>query len=839
MSYSTEAKKISSEKILLATCEAVQRLKLFTLSGGDYERTVSYFVVGAKDGATPLVAASLPLSSGQYNFNPLTMKLTVDVGANPDTRDISVTYRFFFSDTPLILPYDLSSGTAVEWQPFINSVGSIGQSLDDQSTGIVLESSTTISMANAGYFDAIYDTLIWENQAVKIYSWFPNIPITDKVQMFDGIIDSKSFSDTAVTFKVKDFVYKLRSLVNLGSFSDSDGIILPSLIGKAKRRIYGQADNVKCASLDATLDGYSLTGTISGTAGLTAITGSGTSFLDEVSQGDEIIVSVSGVSYKLKVLTVLSDTSITTSSELAVSFNGISSKNLPVSPWRKKNRTWQLAGHKLIEPTATITAVNSLNSFSVNSTDGFFSGNTITVNGVTTTVRNVSGLKIITNTNISPSPSVSQLIKRSPVPEVYFGKNKLILSRDYTISNASVCNLIIDPLAEFNITNQSTTSFSVVFTNASRTITTASTVDFRSFLKPRDWIRSTNITKPTWYEILSVESQTLTIRVPFADGTATETAYYKAIDAIDESSLVTANCTGMDNSGQWIRTASDAVRNMILNDAQFASVNETAFAKAKADCDYILSLVLPASLGSIAPDIRGTITQINESVFGSLYGDSSQNISYAVMNSTKPEISEVITDSDIISFSVSSEQSIVNSVKVNYAPFVDYNSGEDSFKTLTETSSFVDNLIGISNAIEKTIYLYDEAKAKIIAQRMLLFKSLSNSIVTINSKMSLAQTVVNDKLYISLDRLFSRFSSSVKEKIGTVISVKRTGSDTQLQLSDIGNVYNRVMSIAPNTTNIYTNSSNEDKIKYGFILSNTMETPDGSSEVGLGSNIIG
>ena len=151
----------------------------------------------------------------------------------------------------------------------------------------------------------------------------------------------------------------------------------------------------------------------------------------------------------------------------------------------------------------------------------------------------------------------------------------------------------------------------LVFTNNSRVITTSSVIDFKTILKPRDWIRSDLITEPTWYEILEVLEQQITLRVIFGGASATKAGRYKAIEYIDENSLVTVNCLGKeDDSGIWRKTASDAVRDLIIYDAGFGVVNEVKFATAKTDCPYILSLIIPETLGSSAPTVRDTITKI-------------------------------------------------------------------------------------------------------------------------------------------------------------------------------------------------------------------------------------
>jgi hypothetical protein len=831
MSYYTESLKPRSEKITLVTAEAVERLKLFTSSGADWTRSVEHFVVGVKDNGAVITS---------WSFDPLSKTLTILGGANPKTRDISVTYRFFFSNAPINLPYDLNTGTTVEWEPYITSIGSIGQQLDDLNTGIVLESSSNVDFINNdGRFDEIFDTLIWENQAIKFYSWFPAIPITEKIQLFDGVIESKDFSESKVSFKVKDFVFKLKNQVSLGTFTDADGEILPSILDTPKRRIYGQVEHCRMVSLDATLEGYTLSGTISTTVASVTLTGVGTLFLSELSVGDEIVTIFNNEEIKLGIQSIESDTSLTLGKEAEVSLVNFTFTNKPKIPYRGRNRSWHIAGHKLRAPSTTITAILGSNVFTVASVADLFSGDEITVNSIQARIRRVSGLTIVTESSISPAPSVSDIIAKRPIQAVYFGKRPLTFNRDYQISNVTEAIITLEDDAEFNLFEQRSLGVSATFTNGSRSIITVSVVDLRSILNPRDWIRSANIAKPDWYEILEVKQQEILIRTPFSGATATETGLIKNVTYIEENSLMTVNCLGMEVDDLWIKTPSDAVRHLVLNDALFATVNEAKFAKAKSDCDYILSMVIPETLGSESPLIRDVITKINESVFGSLYGDSSQNISYSILNATKPELSDIIRDDDILSFSIQASQKIANKVIVNYRPFTDVNSEEDTFLVEEFESDFVDELIGIKNTIEKTLYIYETDKAKIISQRLALFNSLSSANIKIKSKLNLAQVVVNDKIFLSLDRLYKRYGGRDRRKLGTVTGVKRDGYGCEITVSDLSNVYNRVLSIAPNSTLDYSLSSEDNKLLWAYIVDNQTETADPNSETGLGANIIG
>jgi len=278
--------KPTSEKVTLVWIEPKERFLVWTLeSGSVYKRDVSYFVVDILEGTTSLTQGSnSSLSSGQwwYDAENGTVYIRTSDDSNPNTKDVVGTYRLFYSNSPLNLPYDLSSGPDVEYQGRLKSTSPITKQLDEEQTGVALESNTSITLENTdGHFDEFYDVLFFENKAVRVYAWSPVLPLSEKQLLFDGTIQDKSFSTSQVQFKCKDFMYQLREPVALNLFSSSDGSIPDSFINTPKRRIYGKFDNLDCVPVSAVLDGFNLTGTIQAVAESATVTGAGTIFLDE------------------------------------------------------------------------------------------------------------------------------------------------------------------------------------------------------------------------------------------------------------------------------------------------------------------------------------------------------------------------------------------------------------------------------------------------------------------------------------------------------------------------------------------------------------------------------
>jgi len=990
-----------SEKITLVTLDSVKEARLFTLhSGTVYKKQVDFFVSGVREYYDDYVkvgsiGAIVP-GSFHYDISTKTVYLKTLGSVDPkDVLDLSLRYRHFFSNKPLILPWDLSTGEEIEWLPYIQSIGAVGQQLDEEATGIVLESNSSITLVNQGYFDNLYDTMIWENRPATFYAWFNGLALTEVKKIFDGVIDSKDYSPETISFKVKDFVYKLRDQLTHGVFSSADGVVSDAVLGTPKRRIYGQVKQVKTVGCDLVKDGFlgtgtitidtsltnltgtasgtflanDLAGTVSGTIGTRTITGVGTSFTTALSINDKIRVTNGLATYTYTVESIASATSLTVSSNITISFSTFTAKNAsrgnkkvygigtsflsqlqqgssirfkngvteynykveyinsnveltltefitisfvnftiinpdakrniingtgtqfftelsvgdeikvnvngnlitgkvdsipsntlvsvadeitepvtnlsfiiePEVHYWKNNRKWHIAGHKLREPTTTITSVIANNRFMLASTTDIFADDRLLINGSFVVVRRIVGNELITQTAISPVPSVGATVKKLPIQNVFFGFQEMIFNRDWNYTNSAESFIEFTDDAEFNVTNEKILGVSLQFTNGSRSLVTSGTVDFRSILKVRDRIRKNSIIsgEGDFYEIADVKEQEVILRSPYTGSTAVETAYIKNIAFIDDDSLITVNCLGMEKSGLWIKTASDAVKDIILNDAGFTGIDSAAFDKAKSDCDYTLSIVTPLQIGQQAEKARDVLTKINESVFGALFIDSSNLISYSILNSDKTELPETVKDDDIISFSADSIGTYYDKISLSYRPFVDQSSGQDTFDIITYDSAFVTNYLGIKNTLEKTIYLYDDSKATIMAQRLAFFNSLSKTKITLRGKMNFFLKSVGTLLTLNLDRLFARFGQGDKRRIGIITGIKRSQYDTELVLSDLGNVFNRVPSIAANTTPNYSTASDNDKLLYGFIVDNNTRTPDTSTEVGLGNNLIG
>jgi len=837
----------SSSKLVLCHVEPVQRVAVFSLdTGSTYKRDVNHFVVNVSEDGSPLTeASSSTLTSGQWFYDSLTGQIYVRStdDSDPRTKKIVLTYRLFFASKPVDLPYDLVSGETVHYEGRLKANSPIKKELDDEQVGIVLESATNLSFDNNdGFFEDIYDVLIFENKNVKMYSWSELINLSEKRKLFDGQIQNKSYSNVLVKFSCKDFSYKLREPVSHETFKLSDGNIPERYLYTPKRRLFGQFKQLQCVPIDSTLDGFDLTGSMSGSALSATITGSGTLFLSELSPEDELILITVTETKKFSVLTIASNTSLTLSEDLEENVSSSDFIVNPIRPYRLKNRRWHIAGHKLREPSTTVSASTQANRFTVNDASDLFANDLIDIDGEDAFIKRLSGNDITLTANLqSGIPSVSDSVTKNPVSKAYINGSEIFITRDWLLTNSSTNAILeIEDLAEFNVATSLNIANNLSFTNGSRTVTTTA-VDLRAEVKTRDWIRSQDASHTTWYEVLEVKEASLTLRTNYGGANITSNANKKNVKLIDDAAVITVNCIGQERSSAWVKTASDAVKDLLVNDALITDIDAATFTEADADAPFIMSYAIPERIGGTVKTIKDAISDINESVFGSLVINNDFDLQYTILTPEKPTDLVALEDDDLTStnITVNSKSNIVRKVNAKYSRYTDKFNGESAFELYEFENDFTDDLIGAKAELNIDVNLFNLDDVTTIAQRYGLYNSLSKSSITIKGKLNLALKVLNDKVYMQFDRLYRRFGNSDKRKIGIINKVINNGTDVTLEINDLGNNFNRVANISDDAASDFTSATNDEKIIYNYVTDDDTLTPDASSDLEIYSNSIG
>ena len=875
MNYTEFAALPRSQKVTLAVIKAKQRLKNFEDQGGDtWTRTMPFYV-------SNVIGAA-------YSYDPITSTLTLTSIANPNTLNIIAEYSFFFSDFPV--------NHDVEYQPRLTDIGALKLELDTENTGIALESDSSIKLENTdGYFDEIFDTLTWENQKCEFYSWSPLIPWSERRLIYRGYINTKAFSDKVVTFTIKDTFFRLREKI---PFTGSRLIY-----GKAKNVDCSALDTVgQGFALAGTLSGRNdrdlLSGVVSGTATSNTITGVGTFFTTQLAVSDKIRVIDGLVEYTYTISAIGSNTSLTISGTISTTFSGATGRNaavsnniiigvgtsfldgvspgdkikvldieytvgsvdtdlqlttseqvkeafisetatnLPEINYRMKNRHWNVSGHVLADCFTSIATVYSQRVFSVIDRQHIETGDTVEINGNIYTISRVSGNLITINQTALVAITAGNEVRKMAVQKVTIAGVEFVPDRDYVEGNIDYeCSISFNEMAEFNVATEVVSGVSFTFTVGSRIVTSlSSSLDLTGIYAPRDWIKPFSGSVSTWYEILEVKQLSLVLRETYSEvRNYTGPALYKKPAYIGDDSIVLVDCMGKRattvNGGEWLGTASDAVKD-ICTYLGIDDIDQAGFAQAKIDCPYCLSFVYPESLSGAMPIARDMISEINKSVFGSLHANNNFEISYSILNADRDEVFEMITDSDIYSFTTTSKNQIIKTVNATFRK----EAGAGSALSYTFSN---ENISGINTEIEINLGLYNQSDAETTTQRFAFLRSGTQTIVNIKGPLSLAGKALNSRVYLRLDRLFKRFGSSGKIKIGLVNLVSKDSSQTEISVNDLGNIFNRVGSIAPNDSVDFATATDEEKSIYAYIVDNDNETPNALSDEALGANLIG
>lgn len=894
MNYEEFSKLPRSQKVTLAVIRAKQRLKSFTSIGGNqWTRITPHFVSGVTGASFTYnpINSTLTITSVP---NPNTLNIVVEYSFFfsdfPINQDVE--YRAILEDIgALKLELDTeNTGIAIESDSSIKLINTDGffdeifdtltwenQLCEFYSWSPVIPwserkliykgyintksfSDKTVTFTIKDAFFKLRERILFTGSRI-IYGKAKNLDCSslDKTGagiLLSGILSGRNdrdlltgvFSGTATT----------------NTIAGTGTLFTTQLIAGSKLRIidgiteYSYTVNTITNDTSLTVNG-TISVTFSAAVGRNAeipnniitgafdpVTGTNSSFLSTTSSGDTITID----SNKYKIKSVESNSSLTIEEQVKIAFIGLYGINLPEINRRTKNRNWSVSGYLLASHTTTVDIVYSQKMFSVLSayhiSEGDYialngnyiivDGSSVLVNGDYYKVTRIAGNVITINQNALTTIVTGQYLFKPAIQKVSFGENSFIPGRDFTESNLnSGCKFIFQANAEFNVAPEVVSPISFSFVLGSRTVTALSnTVTLSDFYKPRDWIKANSGSTSNWNEILQVTDTTIVLRIAYTEyADFTGPILCKSPIVAGDEDPIYVDCMGKKDTvtGEWLSTASSAIKD-ICGYLDLTNLDTASFEAAKIDAPYCLNVVYPKSIDDEMPIARDMITEINKSVFGSLYSNDSFDIAYSILSADRDEEFETIKDDDIISFTTSTKNQIVKNVTSSYRREV----GTDVVQTYTFSN---ENISKISTDLNLDLALYNEADAQIVTQRYAFLRSNSQTTVNIKGKLHLVSKALNSRVYLNLNRLFKRFGSSGNIKIGLVNMISKDSTGVDIQVNDIGNIFSRVGSIAPNTASDYSAATDEEKSRYCYIVDNNTEAPDATNDEALGSNLIG
>ncbi len=851
--FADHQRKAVSEKATLVILEAARRLQGWTVHAGSVYK-IDPFKVSALSDLTPIkqngtaltAAASIAgVTAGKYYWDrqAKVLYLRTSGSTHPNGEYISCVERLFFSKKGHKLPHDLTSGYAVHWQPLLAGTSDFGVGVDHvNQIGEAIEGTGSVTLMNRQDFWAPrFEKLYFENQRAFVYAWSPSLPVSEAKLIYRGRITNKEYSPARVSFKLQDLLYELRSEISLETIASISGAKIPRSLESAKQRlVYGKIFGHRPTNIDQVdrEEGYPLTGTVSISAGLATLTGSGTNFLQDLSPDDEVLIA--GMTGKVTIGSIEGATAATLSEEVTQTISGAAFAVFPRSPKRYINREWVLCGHAIRTPETTVVQGFATNEFEVVDTEDLDIDASLLIDGteIVKVKAQTPGNRIWTRTNLLAVPAAGATVKRLPVENVKINSKLLVFDRDYAVDEASG-RLTLDPLAEFNVAPARFVSGTVTFVATSRTVTGSGT-SFLAQLKPGDWIR--NALQSTYYEILQVNADDELILRAASGYSSVGDAIFKSPEIFDPNvDVLTCDMIGATEdgttSGTWIKTAAQVVKDLMIRAGLEADLDAESFDVASELGQYPVGLAVPAQYeDSKGPSYREVINRINQSVFGELLQTPDFKYRYRIL-SPERSLSTLakFIPADAISWAIRSQSDkIVGLVRVRYLNReYDPASGEASSQVVEFQNEDATYLAVSSKAYEQETVVVDETAAQTLCERWAFLFSMAMSIVKVSTGLKGARLQIGDPVSFSHPKLFERMGSTEKRKVGAVVSVKKSGEDSSFEFEDLANAFSSCGVITEDDAGGWSEVSAGVRCVQGFITDTYGDIGNSPDEFGL------
>jgi hypothetical protein len=829
----------NSEKIILAILKANFRMINFTLHSGNIYKKINTDIPVISnisyDGVSITEVFNLTdvVINTFYNDRTNNILYLNTNNSNPNTKYITVTRDIHLSNAPLNLPHDLSTGFDVSFDPIIKATSDFTSEIDlvNQNT-MVIEGSGTLTLFNPhdSFWFINYENLNFDNQQCDIYVWNRQLDITEAKKVYSGVVISKSYNDTQISFNLKDSVFKLRDSLNqptvesLNTRTDSD-------LALAKvRTVYGEVHGFRPINTDVVVDGdYPLTGTVSLTASSTTLTGTSTLFLSEVYVNDTI--TLNAVKYTVKAVT--SNTAITLDKAANISYGPVTANINSKLNKSFTNRTWKVCNHPICKITKTILDGSSSNTLKLNNVLDLKVGDYLYAS---TPVNQLTQISSIVNNNtitlinsLSTTPSAGVEIYK-PLQNLRMGNKYLYYKQHYSVDYANAVITIFDDIESqvSDLKFPPAAQENVDFTNGSRLVNINGVVEstFSSYLKPGYFITKRN--SGTLYRILNVVSDTqIELTTPYAETTSLNTPFSYNDFIFDPSNdILTCSVMGKthDNtsSGSILDTPKQIVKDLLIDAGLSTSLNLSSF--ASEDYEYKIAMSIPDKFdddGDI--NYRDVINNINSSSFGILFADENLELSYSYLSPSLSNYKGLLTESDMLTFKVDNTNKNMNryyTTKYDRKEY-DYTVSKETFDfKLTQNDDSI-YLVGTGKSKTNTVVLTESVDAERLNDRFSHLLNGNACVVEFKTKINTIDYSVNDVIQIDHPLLFSRFKNELDSNRYFLIQrISKNFSTVTISAVDLSNFMIKNAKINGLTTS-YQNTSQADLLSSGFISDST------------------
>lgn len=834
--YNDYKNKVSSEKIVLAILQASQRLIAFTLHSGaiykkeNFDVSVISSLKEMGDSLTEVFELGNVVANTFFNDRDnQTLYIRVADSTNPNSKFLVLTRNLFFSNNPVNLPHDLDAGFDVFFEPHIFSTSNFGVELDiiNEQTNAI-EGSGTLTLYNDNVFwKANYDKLTFDNQNCLIYSYHRELPASEAKLLFKGKVESKSYSNTRITFKLKDLLSELRNSLQLTNIEELNERSNPALDKAKQRMIFGRVQGFRPVNLDELLDkSYPLSGTVSWTTGISTVTGSGTSFKTELYPEDEL--EIDGNWYTIAA--IASNTSLTlTENVTSASLSGQSINFSTDLPKRFVNREWLLAGHPLRQPETTIESGTSTSRLVLGSTKDLYSGDALYIgtlgSGQLTIINQVLNDTVVTvSQSLTTIPPQGTIVHKPCVQNLRLNDIPLIYWTDYTV-DPTTARLTLRDSAEANAASV-VESVEQITTSAGSAVVTGTGTSFKSYIKPGYIIRPKGTVD--FYQVLSVDSDTqITLTSTFPTNQVNKNIQYKKFIFDSESDVLTCTIMGRTDddtsTGNLLKTAPSIVKTLLVDAGLATSIDTPSFVESENLIPEEIGFVIPEKFNDLnTPIFRDVINKVNLSVFGILLQNNEFKFSYDLLRPVVDTNATLLKESDILDIQVTStnKNMVYKTISEYGKKEYDYSVKKDSFISTSKVSNTARYIQNTLKEKSYNSYLTTEADSRRLCQRWSFLLEYSANEITISTKLQTIDLQINDIIIIDYRKLYTRFGGVSSKKYIAIEKIQKSGNGVTIVGVDLSNAFNRVALIS-NTTTGYSDSSEDTRIYSGFYTDST------------------
>lgn len=211
-----------------------------------------------EDGTALTEAASASVGSNEWFYNPDTGLLTIDVGADPTSSQVVVTYEIYFGTFDAHInriPTD-STKRVVYYEPLIERSPSITNSTSDILFGFLPTFSASLTISNATHFlQEHIHTSSFSKAEFDLYHWLGELGNDNIKKVLEGRCRTINYTDQSTTFSLLDetdiFDEEYRNPFGKFFYNTTDTPdIDPTFVGRPIRGLFGVANGILPVNVD-------------------------------------------------------------------------------------------------------------------------------------------------------------------------------------------------------------------------------------------------------------------------------------------------------------------------------------------------------------------------------------------------------------------------------------------------------------------------------------------------------------------------------------------------------------------------------------------------------------